>query len=162
MIQPDTTKADADDGTVLPDDTDTTEDSEDMADMTTADTDDADARERRGRGRRGRRHVPTVLRRQAADRECQVSGACPQRRHLRRAAAHRAGTRNRQAGRSDRPRVRRGTPRRPRRPSAALGDLLARKPHLASRRPAGDIGQGASPVAASSVDLAALLRQRAR
>jgi len=43
MIQPDTTKADADDGTVLPDDTDTTEDSEDMADMTTADTDDADA-----------------------------------------------------------------------------------------------------------------------
>ncbi len=46
--------------------------------------------------------------------------------------------------------------------AAALGDLLARKPHLASRRPAGDIGQGASPVAASSVDLAALLRQRAR
>ena len=43
MIQPDATKADADDGTVLPDDTDTTEDSEDMADMTTADTDDADA-----------------------------------------------------------------------------------------------------------------------
>ena len=40
MIQPDATKADADDGTVLPDDTDT---SEDMADMTTADTDDADA-----------------------------------------------------------------------------------------------------------------------
>ena len=46
--------------------------------------------------------------------------------------------------------------------AAALGDLLARKPHLASRGTARDIGQGASPVAASSVDLAALLRQRAR
>jgi hypothetical protein len=33
---------------------------------------------------------------------------------------------------------------------------------LASRRPTGEIGQGASPPAASSVDLAALLRQRAR
>ena len=44
----------------------------------------------------------------------------------------------------------------------AVDDLLARKPHLASRRPTGEIGQGASPPAASSVDLAALLRQRAR
>ena len=46
--------------------------------------------------------------------------------------------------------------------AAAVDDLLARKPHLASRRPTGEIGQGASPPAASSVDLAALLRQRAR
>jgi hypothetical protein len=46
--------------------------------------------------------------------------------------------------------------------AAAVDDLLACKPHLASRRPTGDIGQGASPPAASSVDLAALLRQRAR
>jgi hypothetical protein len=45
--------------------------------------------------------------------------------------------------------------------AAALDDLLARKPHLASRRPIGEIGQGASP-ASSTVDLAALLRQRAR
>jgi hypothetical protein len=45
---------------------------------------------------------------------------------------------------------------------AALDELLARKPHLASRRPTGEIGQGASTPAASSVDLAALLRQRAR
>jgi hypothetical protein len=46
--------------------------------------------------------------------------------------------------------------------AAAVDDLLARKPHLASRRPTGEIGQGAAPSAASSVDLAALLRQRAR
>jgi hypothetical protein len=46
--------------------------------------------------------------------------------------------------------------------AAAVDDLLTRKPHLASRRPTGEIGQGASPPAASSVDLAALLRQRAR
>lgn len=45
---------------------------------------------------------------------------------------------------------------------AAVDDLLTRKPHLASRRPVGEIGQGASPPVASSVDLAALLRQRAR
>lgn len=45
--------------------------------------------------------------------------------------------------------------------AAALDDVLARKPHLATRRPTGEIGQGASPLAASSVDLAALLRQRA-
>lgn len=43
---------------------------------------------------------------------------------------------------------------------AAVEDLLARKPHLASRRPIGDIGQGASP-SAGSVDLAAILRQKA-
>ena len=46
--------------------------------------------------------------------------------------------------------------------AAAVGKLLTRKPHLASRRPTGEIGQGASPPAASSVDLAALLRRRAR
>jgi hypothetical protein len=46
--------------------------------------------------------------------------------------------------------------------AAAVDELLARKPHLASRRPTGEIGQGASPSAASSVDLAALLRRRAR
>ncbi len=42
----------------------------------------------------------------------------------------------------------------------ALDDLLARKPHLASRRPSGDIGQGATTEAAS-VDLAGILRARA-
>jgi hypothetical protein len=45
--------------------------------------------------------------------------------------------------------------------SAAVDDLLARKPHLATRRPAGDIGQGAMSGATANVDLAALLRQRA-
>ncbi len=43
---------------------------------------------------------------------------------------------------------------------AAIDDLLARKPHLASRRPSGDIGQGATG-AADSVDLAGILRARA-
>lgn len=42
----------------------------------------------------------------------------------------------------------------------ALDELLTRKPHLASRRPSGDIGQGATP-SAQAVDLAAMLRQRA-
>jgi len=42
----------------------------------------------------------------------------------------------------------------------AIDDLLARKPHLASRRPSGDIGQGATAEAAS-VDLAGILRARA-
>jgi hypothetical protein len=45
--------------------------------------------------------------------------------------------------------------------SAAIDDLLARKPHLASRRPTGEIGQGASALT-TTVDLASLLRQRAR
>ncbi|BCI55694.1 hypothetical protein NIIDNTM18_49720 [Mycolicibacterium litorale] len=44
---------------------------------------------------------------------------------------------------------------------AAVDDLLTRKPHLATRRPSGDIGQGAMSGAAANVDLAALLRQRA-
>lgn len=42
----------------------------------------------------------------------------------------------------------------------ALTELLERKPHLASRRPSGDIGQGAS-VQGATVDLAAMMRQRA-
>lgn len=44
--------------------------------------------------------------------------------------------------------------------TAALDELLARKPHLASRRPVGDIGQGVSAVT-SSVDLAGILRANA-
>ncbi|WP_193045281.1 hypothetical protein [Mycolicibacterium baixiangningiae] len=46
--------------------------------------------------------------------------------------------------------------------AAAVDDLLARKPHLATRRPSGDIGQGAMSGATANVDLAALLRQRAQ
>ena len=42
----------------------------------------------------------------------------------------------------------------------AIEDLLASKPHLASRRPTGDIGQGATKTS-TNVDLAALLRSRA-
>ncbi|GAB4082086.1 hypothetical protein [Modestobacter muralis] len=41
--------------------------------------------------------------------------------------------------------------------TAAIEDLIARKPHLASRRPTGDIGQGATPTG-ETVDLAGLLR----
>lgn len=44
--------------------------------------------------------------------------------------------------------------------AAALDALLAGKPHLASRRPSGNIGQGATPSAAT-VDLAGMLRARA-
>jgi len=43
---------------------------------------------------------------------------------------------------------------------AAIADLLTRKPHLASRRPTGDIGQGATTDAAG-VNLAGMLRARA-
>lgn len=43
---------------------------------------------------------------------------------------------------------------------AAIDDLLTRKPHLASRKPIGEIGQGVSP-SGSSVDLAAILRGNA-
>lgn len=43
---------------------------------------------------------------------------------------------------------------------AAIDDLLTRKPHLASRRPVGEIGQGPSP-SAGGVDLAAILRGKA-
>ncbi len=41
---------------------------------------------------------------------------------------------------------------------AAARDLVARKPHLASRRPAGDVGQGARGDEVETVSLAALLR----
>ncbi len=44
--------------------------------------------------------------------------------------------------------------------TAALDDLLTRKPHLASRRPTGDVGQGLSPDA-STVNLAGILRAAA-
>jgi hypothetical protein len=40
--------------------------------------------------------------------------------------------------------------------ATAVVNLLARKPHLAFRRPVGEIGHGASPSATRSVDLAAL------
>lgn len=41
--------------------------------------------------------------------------------------------------------------------AAAVDELLERKPHLASRRPSGDVGQGARP-AEAGVSLAGLLR----
>ena len=44
--------------------------------------------------------------------------------------------------------------------AAALDALLDAKPHLASRRPTGDIGQGATQ-AGGAVDLAALMRKAA-
>jgi hypothetical protein len=44
--------------------------------------------------------------------------------------------------------------------TAAVEDLVAHKPHLAARRPVGEIGQGVSSSPAS-VDLAAILRGRA-
>ena len=43
----------------------------------------------------------------------------------------------------------------------AISELLARKPHLASRRPRGDVGQGQASDSSGSVDLAALMRSRA-
>lgn len=45
--------------------------------------------------------------------------------------------------------------------TAAIDDLVAKKPHLAARRPIGEIGQGATK-SADTVNLAALLRQRAQ
>lgn len=44
--------------------------------------------------------------------------------------------------------------------SAAVDNLLARKPHLATRRPVGDVGQGVTG-SDSSVDLAGMLRRNA-
>lgn len=44
--------------------------------------------------------------------------------------------------------------------AAAVDELLTRKPHLAARRPTGDIGQGPTATA-TSVDLAAILRGKA-
>lgn len=43
---------------------------------------------------------------------------------------------------------------------AAIDDLVARKPHLADRRPRGDVEQGARDTT-PTVDLAGMLRQRA-
>ncbi|QNK54290.1 hypothetical protein H7F30_12230 [Dermacoccus sp. PAMC28757] len=45
--------------------------------------------------------------------------------------------------------------------NAAVDELLARKPHLASRRPVGSIGQGAT-APADSVSLAGILRHNAQ
>jgi hypothetical protein len=45
--------------------------------------------------------------------------------------------------------------------SAAIDELLERKPHLASRRVAGDIGQGAGGTAPVGTDLAGILRLNA-
>jgi hypothetical protein len=45
--------------------------------------------------------------------------------------------------------------------AGAIDELLERKPHLASRRPAGDIGQGHRGGSAEPVNLANLLRARA-
>ncbi|WNG95290.1 hypothetical protein [Mycobacterium sp. ITM-2016-00318] len=44
--------------------------------------------------------------------------------------------------------------------TSAIEDLVARKPHLAARRPAGQIGQGVS-ASPATVDLAAILRNKA-
>jgi hypothetical protein len=44
--------------------------------------------------------------------------------------------------------------------TSAVDELLARKPHLASRRPSGDVGQGATG-GPEAVDLAGMLRARA-
>lgn len=43
---------------------------------------------------------------------------------------------------------------------AAVDDLIGRKPHLADRRPVGDVDQGAR-APSDTVDLAGMLRQRA-
>ena len=44
---------------------------------------------------------------------------------------------------------------------AAAEDVARSKPHLAKRRAAGDVDQGARPEAAEPVNLAGLLRDRA-
>ena len=44
--------------------------------------------------------------------------------------------------------------------AAAVDDLLDRKPHLASRRPSGDIGQGQRGPAAEGFSLLGLLKER--
>lgn len=43
---------------------------------------------------------------------------------------------------------------------AAIDDLVAKKPHLAARRPRGDVGQGQTG-SSNTVDLAEMLRARA-
>lgn len=45
--------------------------------------------------------------------------------------------------------------------ATAIDDLLARKPHLASRRPRGDIGQGRVSDPSTSVNIAGILRSHA-
>lgn len=45
--------------------------------------------------------------------------------------------------------------------SGAIGELLTRKPHLASRRPFGDVGQGNRGGVSEPVNLADMLRARA-
>lgn len=45
--------------------------------------------------------------------------------------------------------------------SVAIDELLKRKPHLASRRPTGDIGQGTGQGQGGMVNLAEMLRNRA-
>jgi hypothetical protein len=44
--------------------------------------------------------------------------------------------------------------------AAAVDELLARKPHLASRKPAGDIGQGQRGAASEPFSLLGLLKER--
>ena len=44
--------------------------------------------------------------------------------------------------------------------AAAVDDLLDRKPHLASRRPSGDIGQGQRGPASAGFSLLGLLKER--
>lgn len=46
--------------------------------------------------------------------------------------------------------------------NAALDDLLTRKPHLAPRRPRGDVGQGVSSASTATVNLAEILRMNAQ
>lgn len=46
--------------------------------------------------------------------------------------------------------------------TAAVDELLNSKPHLASRKPTGDIGQGHVSEAAGTVNLAGILRSNAR
>ncbi|MGH3642538.1 MAG: hypothetical protein ACRDUX_26320 [Mycobacterium sp.] len=44
--------------------------------------------------------------------------------------------------------------------AAAIDDLLARKPHLASRKPSGDIGQGHRGGSSESFNLLGMLKER--
>jgi hypothetical protein len=44
--------------------------------------------------------------------------------------------------------------------AAAVDDLLARKPHLASRKPVGDIGQGQRGGASEPFSLLQMLKER--
>jgi hypothetical protein len=46
-------------------------------------------------------------------------------------------------------------------PEALTAELVTAKPHLKSRRPVGDVGQGVKGMANSQVDLLGLLRSRA-